>query len=255
MLMHLCRKSEKLGDGLIAQAPTVFLALHAASDQLLQCTLAADSLINASAEPTSLSALMDPTLLRTKRYTRIIFTRPDDLLQELKATDPDTKGTVVIADFAYAHNLRDTKHHGVFQIALGNPQGEWIVAPTTIDHGVTIQELADIYNVAMVDEPHAATTAILTEDQILYVMGFKSEIRRQFHQHFAKNGDLLAKRRALFVTISTQRRDDKNKLWEGVVVSCRGISSSIFNGKEKFNVICVRLKRPHIQESKGCPCI
>jgi hypothetical protein len=31
MLMHLCRKSEKLGDGLIAQEPTVFLALHAAS--------------------------------------------------------------------------------------------------------------------------------------------------------------------------------------------------------------------------------
>jgi hypothetical protein len=133
---------------------------------------------------------------------------------------------------------------------LGNPQGEWIVAPTTIDHGVTIQELADIHNVAMVDEPHAATTAILTEDQILHVMGFKSETRRQFHQHFARNGDLLAKHRALFVTISTQRRDDKNKLWEGVVVSSRGILSSIFNGKKKFNAICVRLKRPHIHESK-----
>jgi hypothetical protein len=66
---------------------------------------------------------------------------------------------VVIADFEYAHDVRNMKHHGVFQIALGNPQGGWIVPPTTIDHGMTIQELANIQNVAMGDEPPAAKIA------------------------------------------------------------------------------------------------
>ncbi|KAJ5885199.1 hypothetical protein N7495_009709 [Penicillium taxi] len=46
---------------------------------------------------------------------------------------------------------------------------------------------------------------------------------------------------------------DKNNIWEGIVVSSRGIPRSHLEkgGKEKFNAICIRLKRPLIQESTG----
>jgi hypothetical protein len=58
----------------------------------------------------------------------------------------------------------------------------------------------------------AKTKVVMIEDQILHVMGFKPEIRRQFLQHFAKNGDLLAKHRTL---IENQIRISKNKTKDG----------------------------------------
>jgi hypothetical protein len=67
-------------------------------DQLLQRTLAADSLRNASAEPTPLSALMDPTLLQAKKYTRAIFTGPDDLLQELNLLEMEQRASAHLAE-------------------------------------------------------------------------------------------------------------------------------------------------------------
>ncbi|KAJ5774538.1 hypothetical protein N7457_009434 [Penicillium paradoxum] len=60
------------------------------------------------------------------------------------------------------------------------------------------------------------------------------------------------------VTISPQRpnaseeprKDNKIKLWQGVVVSSQGISS-IIDRQSSYHAICVRLKRPAIQESIG----
>ncbi|KGO58028.1 hypothetical protein PEX2_084670 [Penicillium expansum] len=60
------------------------------------------------------------------------------------------------------------------------------------------------------------------------------------------------------VTISPQRQKgseeprkvNKNRLWQGVVVSSQGISS-IVNRQSSYHAVCVRLKRPAIQESIG----
>jgi hypothetical protein len=65
-------------------------------------------------------------------------------------------------------------------------------------------------------------TTNLTEEQLLEVMAVKPEVRRQFSQHFAKNGDLLAKHRPLIETqvkLSKNRSEDrfdfniKKSLW------------------------------------------
>jgi hypothetical protein len=50
--------------------------------------------------------------------------------------------TTVVADFEYQTRLISTmKHECVFEIALANANGDLIVAPTSINHVVTISEL------------------------------------------------------------------------------------------------------------------
>jgi hypothetical protein len=53
-----------------------------------------------------------------------------------------TPHNVVIADFEYSTRLLSTmKHECVFEIALANANGDWIVPPTSINHKITISEL------------------------------------------------------------------------------------------------------------------
>ena len=53
-----------------------------------------------------------------------------------------TPHNTVIADFEYHPRLLSSlKHECVFEIALGNANGDWIVPPTSINHGITISEL------------------------------------------------------------------------------------------------------------------
>jgi hypothetical protein len=48
----------------------------------------------------------------------------------------------VVADFEYNTKLLPTmKHESVFEIALANANGDWIVPPTSINHSIAISEL------------------------------------------------------------------------------------------------------------------
>jgi len=49
--------------------------------------------------------------------------------------------TTIIVDFEYdTYILNTLKHEGVFQIAAANALGEWIVPPTSINHGMSTLE-------------------------------------------------------------------------------------------------------------------
>lgn len=51
--------------------------------------------------------------------------------------------TTVIADFEYSSRRLNTMgHYAIFEIALANARGDWIVPPTTINHRVSLNELA-----------------------------------------------------------------------------------------------------------------
>jgi hypothetical protein len=49
--------------------------------------------------------------------------------------------TTIIADFEFDSHLLDTlRHEAIFQIAIVNALREWIVSPTSINHGLSTLE-------------------------------------------------------------------------------------------------------------------
>ncbi|KAF4625135.1 hypothetical protein G7Y89_g13033 [Cudoniella acicularis] len=55
--------------------------------------------------------------------------------------------TTVIADFEYhTRFLPYMKHEGIFEIAMANANGEWIIPPTSINHGIPTLELCEKAN-------------------------------------------------------------------------------------------------------------
>jgi hypothetical protein len=55
--------------------------------------------------------------------------------------------TTVIADFEYHSRLLPRmKHEGIFEIALANANGDWIIPPASINHGVSTMELCEKAN-------------------------------------------------------------------------------------------------------------
>jgi hypothetical protein len=55
--------------------------------------------------------------------------------------------TTVIADFEYHSRLLPCmKHEGIFEIALANANGDWIILPTSINHGISTLELCENAN-------------------------------------------------------------------------------------------------------------
>jgi hypothetical protein len=55
--------------------------------------------------------------------------------------------TTVIADFEYHSSLLPCmKHEGIFEIALANANGHWIIPPTSINHGISTLELCEKAN-------------------------------------------------------------------------------------------------------------
>lgn len=57
--------------------------------------------------------------------------------------------TVAVADFEYASGILDiNKHEAVFEIAVADANGDWIVRPTSINHRISQQELWERYMAA-----------------------------------------------------------------------------------------------------------
>ena len=66
----------------------------------------------------------------------------EDLERESWYSSP---GTAVIADFEYCSRLLSRlKHHAIFEVALSNAEGKWVVPPTTINHSMPVGELANL---------------------------------------------------------------------------------------------------------------
>jgi hypothetical protein len=57
--------------------------------------------------------------------------------------------TTVVVDFEYIPPLATVmRHQSVFQMALANAKSEWIVPPTTINHDMSVLELAEQFESA-----------------------------------------------------------------------------------------------------------
>jgi len=89
---------------------------------------------NQSQDTTSLASLLVPTTKfplspSIKRIMKAWVTRPS---------------TTVVADFEYHIALLPTmRHEAVFEIAIANASGDWVIPPVTINHQISSSELCD----------------------------------------------------------------------------------------------------------------
>jgi len=61
--------------------------------------------------------------------------------------------TTVIGDFEYSTGLLETlRHQAIFEFALANAHGKWIVPPTAINHRMSKQEFAERLMSAQVND-------------------------------------------------------------------------------------------------------
>jgi hypothetical protein len=51
---------------------------------------------------------------------------------------------VIIVDFEFENNLlKRLKHEAVYQVAIANACGDWVVPPVVINHGMLVSELEE----------------------------------------------------------------------------------------------------------------